>query len=231
LYTAIECRDLSRKITVNQVEGFSQKCDDTGVSKKVMVSSLGFWKSAKDKAKHLHVSCLTLHEAKSLDWFMSETFRSFSSNRRVTTILLIPKIDPPRKPVNFTLFDKSGAEFTQRDIEKNIHYIVNQQDAILAKEGIHPLKIRLLMDGCTMRDDDTGDLYELSHANVYSEVEVISKAAPFRKLIYEDVSAGARISELAIAKIDGGNVSGDLVFSHNQDGNITVSFVPSQIIE
>ena len=48
---AIECRDRSRKTTVNEVEGFYQKCRDTGVDQGVMVSALGFTRTAIAKGR------------------------------------------------------------------------------------------------------------------------------------------------------------------------------------
>lgn len=228
LYTAIECRDHSRKITVNQVEGFSQKCVDTGVSKGVIVSRLGFWESAKQKAKHLNISCLTLCEAESFNWLLAGSFKSFSSKRRVTNILIIPLVNPSIKPANFTMFDKDGVEFTIEHIERNIHHHINQLELVTFNEGIHPLKIRMLMDGFTMRDNDSGEVTQLRHANIYTEVEVISTDVPLEKVSYDDVSEGKIISELAVAKIGEGALSGELVFSHKPDEGTTVYFVPSK---
>lgn len=228
LYTAIECRDRSRKITVNQVEGFSQKCDDTGVSKGVIVSPLGFWESAKEKAKHLNISCLTLSEAESFDWLLASSFKSFSWKRRVTNILLIPQKDPSKKPGNFTVLDKNGVEFTTEYFERNLHHQIGQLESVTLKEGIHPLKIKMIMDGFVMRDDDSGEVIPLRHANIYTEVEIVSTDVPLKKVAYDDSSEGKRISELAVAKIGEGTLSGELVFSHKPAEGTTVSFVPNK---
>jgi hypothetical protein len=69
---AIECRDHSRPITVNQVEGFWAKCQDTGVAHGIMVSSKGFYKSARQKAVHLGIRCLDLEEAVAFDWLIGQ---------------------------------------------------------------------------------------------------------------------------------------------------------------
>jgi hypothetical protein len=66
--TAIECRDRSRKVTVNQVEEFHAKCEHTGVNKRVIVSRLGFYKTALKKAAHYGIDCLTFSQVDSVDW-------------------------------------------------------------------------------------------------------------------------------------------------------------------
>src|SRR6266540_1609019 len=69
---AIECRDLSRRITVNQVESFWAKCQHTGVAHGIMVSSKGFYRSARQKATHLGIRCLDLEEAAAFDWLVGQ---------------------------------------------------------------------------------------------------------------------------------------------------------------
>jgi Restriction endonuclease len=66
--TAIECRDRSRRVGVNQVEEFRAKCEHTGVNKPVIVSRLGFFKTALKKAAHYGIDCLTFSQVESVDW-------------------------------------------------------------------------------------------------------------------------------------------------------------------
>jgi len=55
---AIECRDRSRKITSNDIEGFWAKCQDTGIDQGIVVSPKGFAKPAIVKAAHRNIRCL-----------------------------------------------------------------------------------------------------------------------------------------------------------------------------
>lgn len=68
LVVAIECRDRSRKITVGQVEEFYTKCRDTGVDKGIIVASGGFAGTARAKAAHYGIDCLTLTQVARIDW-------------------------------------------------------------------------------------------------------------------------------------------------------------------
>lgn len=225
LHTAIECRDLSRKITVNQVEGFHQKCADTGVSKGVIVSSIGFWKSAKKKAEHLNISCLLLEEVDTFQWISGETFKSYSWRQIKTHIVFKPKANPTKKPTNFKILDQEGNEFTTALIEQNIRSQIANLDRITSKEGIHPIKIRMLMPNFTLRDIDSDESIEITHANIYTEIEVSVKENAIRKVKYSDDTNSELISELAIAKIEAGAMSGHLVFARSKKNGTTISFV------
>jgi hypothetical protein len=66
--TAIECRDLKRPVTVPQIEAFHTKCEDTGINKRVIVSSAGFYKTTRKKAERYGIDCLTFAQVGTVDW-------------------------------------------------------------------------------------------------------------------------------------------------------------------
>jgi len=66
--TAIECKDLKRKVGVPALEAFRTKCDSTGINSAVLVSSSGFTKSALKTAKRLNVQCFTLQQLDQVPW-------------------------------------------------------------------------------------------------------------------------------------------------------------------
>jgi len=68
LVIAIECRDRSRKIGINDIESFAAKCRDTRVDRGIAVSSKGFTKPALKKGVHENITCQTLSRANSFDW-------------------------------------------------------------------------------------------------------------------------------------------------------------------
>jgi hypothetical protein len=59
LVVALECRDRSRPVGVDAVEAFHTKCNDTGIHSGVIVSSKGFYETARTKAQHYGIRCLT----------------------------------------------------------------------------------------------------------------------------------------------------------------------------
>ena len=72
---AIECRDRSRKVTVNEIESFWSKCQDTGIDRGIIVSSKGFTKAALTKSLHRGIRCLRLSEASSFNWLLTTGIR------------------------------------------------------------------------------------------------------------------------------------------------------------
>ena len=90
---AIECRDLSRPITVNQVEGFWKKCQDTGVGQGVIVSAAGFYNTAKTKADHLGIRCLDLEEVESFDWLLAPGINVVTKRLLRTDWTFVPEQD------------------------------------------------------------------------------------------------------------------------------------------
>ena len=68
LIVAIECRDRSRPVGVGEVEVFHNKCSDTGVNSGIIVSSKGFRRTAREKAAHYGIRCLTLDEVEAFSW-------------------------------------------------------------------------------------------------------------------------------------------------------------------
>ncbi len=71
LLIAIECRDRSRPMTVEQVESFFAKCQDTGIHQGILVSTSGFYNTAREKADHLGIRCLDLEEVDQFDWLLA----------------------------------------------------------------------------------------------------------------------------------------------------------------
>ena len=72
---AIECRDRSRKVTVNEIESFWSKCQDTGIDQGIIVSSKGFTKTALTKSLHRGIRCFRLSEASSFNWLLTTGIR------------------------------------------------------------------------------------------------------------------------------------------------------------
>ena len=104
--TAIECRDRSRPVGVNQVEEFHAKCEHTGVNKRVIVSRLGLYKTALKKTAHYGIDCLTFSQVESVDW-VSQTDVTIRERNLVHADILIGAAD--------TLQGKSATLFMRYD--------------------------------------------------------------------------------------------------------------------
>ena len=108
--TAIECKDHGRKIGVNDVEGFSKKCEKTGIHHGIMVSASRFTDTARVKAKAINITLMDLTQAESFEWIGQVTIIGQIHNYRWIDIhvnLVIPlQIAGP-----FTIHDPDGNEY------------------------------------------------------------------------------------------------------------------------
>ena len=68
-------------MTVDQVEAFHTKCEDTGINKRVIVSSAGFYKTTRKKAERYGIDCLTFAQVETVDW-LGQTEMTFRQRDR-----------------------------------------------------------------------------------------------------------------------------------------------------
>jgi predicted helicase len=105
---AIECRDHSRPITVNQVEGFWAKCQDTRIDQGIIVSSAGFYNTARKKAEHLGIRCLDIEEVESFDWLLAPGIRSITKKIVDIDWTFHPETTGIVDSSNFEMLDANG---------------------------------------------------------------------------------------------------------------------------
>jgi hypothetical protein len=221
---ALECRDRSRNVTVPEVEAFGIKCQDTGVHKGGIVSSTGFAEDALVKAKHLNLGCYTLEEATDITWLEATSFEITSSHIISLNWLLIAKENPPTIPTAFHVEDAAGGKVPEIRFKQFMHEELPKHGELFrGKVGIHQLPFRISMEGFILCDDVNKQRYQLSHANVMAEVEVLRSSAPIRKLTYRDMIGGSNVIEAGVAPINVPGLQGNLFMVSGANG-ITVSF-------
>jgi hypothetical protein len=69
-------------VTGHQVEAVHSQCEDTGINKRVIVSSAGFSKTIRTKGERYGIDCLTFAQVESIDSFGQReiTFRGSIRN-------------------------------------------------------------------------------------------------------------------------------------------------------
>ena len=113
IVVAIECRDRSRAITVNQVESFWKKCQDTGVDHGVIVSSSGFYNTARQKADFLGIRCLDIEEVESFDWMLAQGMHSLTKRLLHHEWVFYPEKEGVADKTNMEVMDVDGNVLTQ----------------------------------------------------------------------------------------------------------------------
>jgi hypothetical protein len=228
---AMECRDRSRPVGVNEVEAFHQKCLDTSVDKGVIVSSRGFTDTARKKAEAYGVRCLDINKADRFDWFFPdgivqqevEIVKIFHS-----IVLQNEKLDIEK----LEFIDREGARFGKDDLFRMLHIALKPHIDKMAppgtKPGLHPGKITFRTPELKVVDKETARVFDV--VQIISEVllKVTVRVTPFSLFTYSDKAQGVVISEAASAQVGTGDFQGKLIFSHKKDGGTQILFSPDR---
>jgi Restriction endonuclease len=225
---AIECRDRSRKVTVNEVEGFYTKCEDTGINQGVIVSSKGFTKTALVKAKHLGIRTLGLTEVESFSWLATAGVTGHTRKVKHISWLFEPaeKLDP--LPTRYTVLMADGkpvqSELLMAAATAEFHKLPYESTPPPngAKTIIFPTP------GLALKDDDTGTSYPIERAVVDVMYEVDVEFMPFQLVTYAETSSANSITDAAVASIKLGAMEGKLMIVYKEEQGGNVYFVPDR---
>ena len=223
LIVAIECRDRSRPITVNQVEGFWAKCQDTGVDQGIIVSSMGFYNTARKKADHLGIRCLDIEEVDSFDWLLTPGFHAIHTNLIRNDWTFFPEEDGIVEKENMEIYDQDGNRINQAILTSNAQ---QQLKKLLPKppEPIESgeLNVRFEAGGLYLKNSETGKTTPVKFAIAKLQYSVSIEIIPFRLLQYQDKYADENITDAAVAQFQFGENSGKLmiVYKENEDGQV-----------
>jgi Restriction endonuclease len=196
ILTAIECRDRSRPVDAPAVEAFKKKCEETGIHKGVIVSSVGFARNARRKAARLDIDCLTLKEAAEFDW--TSVYEIVGSYRRMTKMeaVLEPEgvVQEPvalwerRADGSVSDLSQDGHQWMYRHFEAivesgtldDVHVPGSSNYRLTA--GIEPIGHLYLVDAAGKRSS-------LKRVTLIFEYEQQRSTMPTRKLLYGDPDA------------------------------------------
>lgn len=229
LQIAIECRDRSRKITVNDIEGFWAKCQDTGVDQAIVVSPRGFSKTALLKAKKLGMRCLLLKDVAGLDWLLTTHMTTRVRRIRHTSWTFFADGDFAPPPLSFTVLAADGAPVAPQVMTaaalKAFNSVPEEQldDSALFKN------ILFERPSLTLRNDDTGEVRSMLRAVVRVEYSVEDNSVPFRLVSYSSGDDGRLITDAAVADVDFGRLKGKLMIVYNSEEGGQIVLVPDRV--
>ena len=230
LIIAIECRDRSRKIGVNDVESFVQKCEDTNVDHGVMVSPKGYWKTALIKAKSYRIRCLSLEPAAEFNWL--------GTNEHTESTVVIKHIhvhvDVPsgqarvlQQPI---FLAPTGQEVSLKQLQQLAHQkaferIIDREKPAVDKSGV--IRVELNCDGVSVRDGADGAVLPLTNGHALVQYEIEEKAQPLSLCSYVDAHSGDLITQAAHSDITIHGISGKLMMVNRNAEGGTMAFVPN----
>lgn len=218
---AIECRDRSRRITVNQVEGFYKKCEDTGVQQGIIVSTKGFYETARTKAAHYGIRCFDLEQTKSFDWFLPSNMEFCTTNIISIHWTLIPIVDTENSLKDFILIDKNNIEIKKSLLIKNAH----QEFAKLSVDlfpGRKQHNINFNANNISILDKITKEQIPLKNIIANIEYEVVKEYVPFNLFKYAEKGADKEFANAALAtqELEGAKIK--FMFLRNENQTVSL---------
>ena len=225
---AIECRDRSRKVTVNDGESFWSKCHDTGVDQGIIVSPKGFSQSALKKAQNRGIRCLRLSEAQSFNWLLATGITVHHRRMIHTNWTFFPErpIDP--KPIAFSILSADGDQIPSQNLVAAAYQEFQKihDERTVVGRGVR--KIMFTSPGLILRDDTTGKTYPVGRALAAVEYEVVEEYVPFNLVTYECSPTGELITDAAIAQLNVGGIKGKMMIVYKAEEGGTFNFVPDK---
>jgi len=224
---AIECRDRSRPITVNQVESFWKKCQDTGVDHGVIVSSMGFYNTARIKSDFLGIRCLHIEEVASFDWMLAQGMHSLTKKLLHHEWVFYPEKEGVADKSNMEVLDVEGNLLSQEALTSN----ALSQLTKLLPETLVPVEkdiinVKFPGDNLIIRNTDTGETTPVKFVIAKLHYAIVDEFIPFKLIQYKD--ADEKITEAAVADFNFGTISGKFMIVGKHEDEKKVIFVPNK---
>lgn len=214
---AVECRDHSRPVGVTQVESFVKKCQDTGINQGIIVSSKGFYDTARRKAEFHQIRCFSLKEiTNSLSWLPQSTLRMFQ--RKVNSInfnIILGRNTPPEfflEPIDpKDLVDSSGNQITEEILLNTIREEIDkaseefEKSPNIERDDFGPIdgivcRTFLIIDGegIFLKNEETNINKSIIRIEVTITYEIISRDIPVTKVEYVDINHKDQIANAVL---------------------------------
>ncbi len=227
MIVALECRDRSRPIGVEQVEAFHTKCENTGVHQGIFVSSKGFTKTAVTKASFYGIRCLSLDATDGFDWCATPGI--LFAARTLTDVKLAIGFPEGVDVTSGRLVDTKGKLVSE---EKQRAWVANvltfNSDKIPPQAAGHQMRLKV---------ENPPFYVQVGNERVRSHTAYLTidfrdgqKFSPFSFRRYGDAATSTGITEVAVATIPiGKGVMANVVLSTNPDGTISASLVHPKV--
>lgn len=220
---AIECRDRSRPITVNQVEGFWAKCQDTGIGQGIIVSATGFYNTARKKAKHLGIRCIGIEEVDSFNWLLAPGIHAVTRRLLRNDWMFFPEVDGIVEREAFEVIDKDGNLLTQAALSANAQqqltaFLPNLPEPVEGGE----ISIKFPGSNLLLRNTVSGETVPVKFAVAKIRYSVTTDLIPFSLVQYQDKNVDETITDAAYAdmQIDDRTARVLIVYKEGEGGKV-----------
>lgn len=217
LRVAIECKDRSRPVTVETVEAFHQKCQDTGIQQGAIVSTSGFAATAREKAAHYSIRCLDILSAEAFSWMLGSTFTFLTRRLDAHSWKLFPEEEGivTKETMEVLLGDGRVAP---PELWKNLsHAVINQWiEKHPEPVGRRSITVKVDTPDVLIRNTTTGATTSVRYAIVSLTYSLVNEEVPFELSQYMD--GDNSISDVAVADGPIGRIA--IVFNEKDGGSV-----------
>lgn len=229
LTISIECRDRKTKVGTPQVEGFWKKCQDTGIDQGIIVSSNGFSGPALKKAAMLGIRCISLEQALSFQWLLASGLHSEQQEIIHTSWTVVPVDQALQDRISdFQLVDEQGQQVSNATLNANISKTISMQPRPEGAPTEYLVDLEFSGEGILIREMATGEIHATDKLLARSRIRITRDHSPFKLFRYEDIDSDTHLGEVATARIEAGEMTGNLVLVRGPDGGTSISFVPDR---
>lgn len=202
LLIAIECRDRSRPIGVPQIEAFGAKCLDTGISQGIIVSTSGFYNTARTKAGHLGIRCLDIEEVANFQWLLAPGIYATTTNLLSNSWIFFPVEDGVVERNEFEVIDSDDnvacmAALTA-NAQKQLTKILPDIPEPVEKDKV---VVKFPGDGLFLRNTATGKTVPVNYAIVELCYSIRQELVPFQLIQYKAMDGDEHITDAAYADL------------------------------
>jgi hypothetical protein len=219
---AIEVRDRSRPVGVNQIEEFFQKCQRKGIGSAIIVSSGGFADTARKKAAALGIRCLDFKDAETFDWLGSkDVVMAQVGLASQIAYRLFPDPAFSTAPVECEILNERGEPQSRSDLRKLV--MDNIGRFAYLGPGNFSCNLQINTPSYRIKDRRSGAEHPLALIDAEFRIQVDESASTFDLRSYKE--GDNVLSLVATAKIASGPIQGDLVLVRDPSGATSGGFV------
>jgi hypothetical protein len=177
-----------KSVRIESVEAFQTKCKDTGVNSGIIVSSKGFYKTARRKAQHYGICCLTLDEVTAFSWFAAGDLCNYS--RHITGTHLYIEFEKPFNLQMSDILDPAGQPLTKDSINRTAENALNTFAEKVPRElGSHGIRYTVAPNLSTVVD---GISHKATFAALTIHFENKETSTPFQRGIFAELPERGR---------------------------------------
>lgn len=227
LTISIECKDMKKKVDAPIIESFIGKCEATGIDQGIVVSTSGFTQPAVKKASLAGMRCLSLEDALGFEWLLAGGVSTERADLVSSAWTIIPQAHLEHDDMShYRLVDKTGKPVDDQVLRNNMARRFDQSKHRPEQGNDVVVRMEFSGTGLGLLDAETGEIHPIRRIIGDGTFHFTWEFSPFSMIKYKDESVDKQLGEAALARMEFGEVKGQLAVVRAPDGGTTITFIP-----